>query len=86
MLADLYHLEVEHEPLAHVLAAGPLLAHAHVAGGGRRAPDVPGYNYAGFMAALRAAGYDRRISAECSWEDLESQAAGALAFMRSQWR
>ena len=84
MLADLYHLEVEQEPLAHVLAAGSLLAHAHVAGGGRRAPDVPGYHYPGFMAALRAVGYDRRISAECSWEDLESQAAGALAFMRSQ--
>jgi D-psicose/D-tagatose/L-ribulose 3-epimerase len=85
LLADLYHLELEHEPLAHVVAAGPLLAHIHVAGGSRRAPDLPGYDYAGFMAALRAAGYDRRISAECAWEDLESQAAGALTFMRSQW-
>jgi hypothetical protein len=37
------------------------------------------------MAALRDAGYDRRISAECSWEDLETQAAPALMFMRSQW-
>jgi len=86
MLADLYHLEVEHEPLEHVVDAGPLLAHAHVAGGGRRAPDVPGYDYAGFMAALRTTGYDRRISAECSWEDLESQAAGALAFPRLGWK
>jgi len=85
LLADLYHLEIEREPLSSVVAAGPLLAHAHVAGGGRRAPDVPGYDYPGFMAALRATGYDRRISAECSWEDLESQAAGALAFMRDQW-
>jgi D-psicose/D-tagatose/L-ribulose 3-epimerase len=85
VLADLYHLELEREPLAHVAAAGPLLAHVHVAGGERRAPDVPGYNYRGFMAALRAAGYDRRISAECSWEDLESQAVQALAFLRSQW-
>jgi D-psicose/D-tagatose/L-ribulose 3-epimerase len=85
LLADLYHLELERELLADVVAAGPLLAHIHVAGGGRRAPDVPGYDYPGFMAALRAAGYDRRISAECSWEDLEVQAAGALAFMRSRW-
>jgi D-psicose/D-tagatose/L-ribulose 3-epimerase len=85
LLADLYHLEIEREPLSSVAAAGPLLAHVHVAGGGRRAPDVPGYDYPGFMAALRAAGYDRRISAECSWEDLESQAAGALAFMRDRW-
>lgn len=86
LLADLYHLEVEREPLAHVAAAAPLLAHVHVAGGGRRAPDVPGYDYAGFMAVLQAAAYDARISAECGWEDLEAQAAGALAFMRQSWQ
>lgn len=85
LLADLYHLEVEREPLANVVAATPLLAHVHVAGGGRRAPDVPGYDYPGFMGALRAAGYDRRISAECSWENLEAQAAESLAFMRRKW-
>lgn len=83
LLADLFHLEVEQEPVAHVAAAGPLLAHVHVAGGGRRAPNVPGYDYAGFMAALREAGYDARISAECAWEDLPAQAAAALAFMKS---
>lgn len=83
LLADLFHLEVEQEPVAHVAAAGPLLVHAHVAGGGRRAPNVPGYDYAGFMAALREAGYDARISAECYWEDLPAQAADALAFMKS---
>jgi sugar phosphate isomerase/epimerase len=86
LLADLHHLAIEREPLAHVVAAGPLLAHVHVAGGGRRAPDVAGYDYAGFMAALRAAGYDRRISAECMWEDLGAQAPGALAFMRARWQ
>jgi sugar phosphate isomerase/epimerase len=86
LLADIYHLEVEQEPLAHVAAAGPLLAHVHVAGGGRRAPNVPGYDYAGFMAALHATGYDRRISAECGWENLEAQAAEALAFMRHGWQ
>lgn len=82
LLADLHHLEMEHEPLSHVIAAGPLLAHVHVADGGRRHPGVGGYDYAGMMAALRAAGYDRRISAECSWDDLATQAADALAFMR----
>src|SRR5579859_5230556 len=37
VLADLYHLEVEHEALEVVQRAAPLLAHVHVAGGGRRA-------------------------------------------------
>ena len=85
LLADLHHLEMEHEPLAHVVAAAPLLTHVHVADGGRRAPGVGGYDYAGFMAALRQVGYDRRISAECSWEDLAAQARDAGQFMRRMW-
>ena len=85
LLADLHHLELEHEPLDNVIAAAPLLAHVHVADGGRRAPGLGGYDYAGFMATLREVEYDRRISAECQWEDLAAQAADALTFMRSQW-
>lgn len=82
LLVDLYHLEMEREPLSHVLAAGPLLAHVHVAGGGRRAPNVPGYDYAGLMDTLRQVSYAGRISAECSWEDLPAQALDALTYMR----
>lgn len=85
LLADLYHIEKEHEALDVIATVGPLLAHVHVAGGERRAPDIAGYDYAGFMRALRRVGYDHRISAECSWENLEAQAAGALDFMRRSW-
>lgn len=85
LLADLYHVEVEHEPLAAVADAMPLVVHVHVAGGGRRSPDTPGYDYAGFMQVLRAAGYDARISAECGWENLAEQTPVALQFMREQW-
>jgi sugar phosphate isomerase/epimerase len=85
LLADLHHLELEHEPLGDVIAAAPWLAHVHVADGGRRAPGQGGYDYAGFMHVLHSIGYDRRISAECIWENLEAQAAEALAFMREQW-
>jgi sugar phosphate isomerase/epimerase len=85
LLADLHHLELEREPLEDVIAAAPLLAHVHVADGGRRAPGLGGYDYAGFMRALGSVGYDRRISAECMWDDLAAQAAGALEFMRSRW-
>ena len=85
LLADLHHLAMEHEPFAHVVAAAPHLTHVHVADGGRRAPGVGGYDYAGFMAALRQIGYDRRISAECSWENLADQARDAGQFMRRMW-
>jgi len=85
LLADLHHLEVEHEPLTAVRAAGPLLAHVHVADGERHPPGGGGYDYSGFMRAVQATGYDRRISAECLWEDLDAEVAPALAFMRQSW-
>lgn len=85
LLVDLHHIELEHEPMRDVVDAAPLIAHAHVADGGRRAPGAGGYDYAGFMRALRESGYDRRISAECSWENLGAQAFGALDFMRRSW-
>ena len=86
LLADLYHIEMENEPLSDVVAAASLLAHVHVADTGRRAPGTGQYPYARFMDALRSAGYDRRISAECKWEDLRAQAPQALQFMRERWR
>ncbi|MDW8234129.1 MAG: sugar phosphate isomerase/epimerase family protein [Roseiflexaceae bacterium] len=85
LLADLHHIEVEHEPLEVVANAMPQVVHVHVAGGGRQSPDTPGYDYAGFMRILRAAGYDARISAECNWNSLADQAPVALAFMKAQW-
>ncbi len=86
LLADLYHLELEHEPLGAVAAAAPLLVHVHVADGERTAPGNGGYDYAGFMRVLRQIGYDARISAECRWNDLAGEAPAALAFMRAQWQ
>ena len=85
LLVDLHHLEFEHEPMDHVQLAGALIAHVHVADGERRAPGAGGYHYAEFMSALRQAGYDQRISAECQWEDLATQASSALDFMRRSW-
>jgi sugar phosphate isomerase/epimerase len=85
ILADLFHLELEQEPFENVVRAAPLLRHVHTAGGGRGAPDIPGYDYAGFVKALKQAGYNARISAECSWNDLAAQGPGALAFMRAGW-
>lgn len=86
LLVDLHHMELEQESFADILTAAPLLAHVHVADGGRNAPGTGGYNYAGFMDAIHQTGYNRRISAECRWDDLAAQAAGALAFMRAAWK
>src|SRR5262249_48784394 len=83
--ADLYHLECEHESLNEVVKSGSIIRHVQVAGGSRQAPQLPGYDYSGFVSALATAGYDDRISAECEWRDLREQAAPALEYMRAGW-
>lgn len=65
LLADLYHVAEAGEPLARVAAAGARLAHAHLP-----TPALPetsagaAYDFAGFFTALRAAGYDGRVTVE----------------------
>lgn len=82
VLADLYHLELEHESPEILYKAARLLAHVHVAGGERKSPARPGYDYAGFAKVLHSIGYDARVSAECGWDDFDSEAPQALAVMR----
>lgn len=85
VLADLHHMEMDDEPLANVVTAADMLRHVHVADGERKAPGSGGYNYPGFMQALRQAGYDTRISIECRWDDLATQAASSLKYLHQQW-
>lgn len=65
LLADLFHMHENAEPLQHVAEAGDRLAHIHLA-----TPAIPetgegaAYDFAGFFAALRSAGYDGRVSIE----------------------
>ncbi len=65
LLADQYHMHAEAEPLANVAEAGPRLGHIHLA-----TPAIPEtgkgtiYDFRGFFAALRKAGYDGRLSVE----------------------
>ncbi len=65
LLADLFHLEQEGEPLANLAAAGRRLAHIHLV-----TPSIPetaagpAYDFSGFFTALRQAGYAGRVSVE----------------------
>ena len=86
VLCDFYHLAVENEPLAHLDAAGPLLAHVHIAEPEGRVPPQPGKtDYRPFLAKLKAIGYDRRISIECKWQDMRRELGPALGFLRGEW-
>ncbi|MBU4247718.1 MAG: sugar phosphate isomerase/epimerase [Verrucomicrobia bacterium] len=65
LLADMFHMAREQEPFDDIAAAGERLAHIHLA-----MPSIPemaegvAYDFPGFFAALRQAGYDGRVSVE----------------------
>ena len=81
-LADTYHMEKDDEPLQAIVDSADVLAHAHTADTGRFAPGTGLYDHVALFRALRAAGYDDRLSIECAWQDFASQIAPALAHLK----
>ena len=65
LLVDMFHMDREQEPFADVVAAGKRLAYIYLA-----TPSIPetaeglAYDFTGFFAALRQAGYNDRVSVE----------------------
>ncbi|MGQ9631725.1 MAG: sugar phosphate isomerase/epimerase family protein [bacterium] len=85
VLADLYHVMMEDEPLSHIVEAKDKLIHIHVADGNDRLyPGGGDYDYAAFKRALDEASYDSGISAECRWENFEEEAPKALKYMKER--
>jgi sugar phosphate isomerase/epimerase len=82
-LCDYYHIERQGESLNGVALAAPWLRHAHTAGPDRACP-APDQTQHLYLAALRDAGYDERLSIEARCEDEESARAG-LATLRRLW-
>lgn len=99
VLADLYHISVEGETYAGMIAAANRLGHVHVADADRSAPgEGMETDYAGFFRALKQIGYAGAISIEARWRttvrdelrgenaiDREPEHHRALAFIRRQW-
>ena len=88
VLVESYHLREMDEPEWHLAAwGGEFLRHTHFAQqAGRLCPSLerPDEHYRIYFDALKKAGYDARVSCEAySDGDFESDAAGALAFLRS---
>lgn len=83
VLADLYHIEEENEPIQHVIEAGPDLVHTHTADTGRLYPGSGSYPHREFIEALRAIGYNDRMSVECKFNDFDTECRKALQFLRA---
>ena len=85
VLADLYHISVEKEGFHGVLGAGYDIEHVHVSSADRGPPREDGADWTSMFRALKALGYDARLSMECRWTDFEREAPGALAFLKRAW-
>jgi len=85
LLADIFHMLRDGEGPESILEYGDLLVHLHIAENDKRAaPGTNGENFIPYLQALKKVGYSGRMSIECRWEDLETQAGPALDYIRRQ--
>jgi sugar phosphate isomerase/epimerase len=85
VLADLYHLVLEAEPMAHLVEADIRISHVHVADTERRAPGQGTYPYQAFFSTLQEIDYDNRCSVECHWDNLRTESGPALEYLQGMW-
>jgi len=86
LLADIYHMACNNESPEDILPWSSLLSHVHVAEKQERAaPGRHGEDFRPYFAALHQAGYDRRISIECNWQDLATEVSRGIETLREQW-
>jgi len=88
LMIDFYHLASEKEDPAIVGRAREHIRHLHMANPeGRVFPrEWAEYDYAPFFAALKAIGYDARISVEASTTNLAADAPPAIGLLRRAFR
>ena len=83
VVADLFHIMLEHEGFDVVRRHAGRVAHAHIADTDRRPPGQGDWPLREFLTALREGGYRGAVSIECVWADLAAEAGDALAALRA---
>lgn len=83
VVADLFHIMLEQEPLDVIRTHADRVAHAHIADTGRIPPGQGDWPLAEFLQALRGSGYQGHVSIECLWTDVATEAGPALAAVRA---
>lgn len=85
LLVDFYHMLMEGEGLGSIEKYGHLIQHTHIAEKeGRAAPGTYNEDFTAYFKALENVRYKGKISIECKWEDLETQAPTAIAAIKNQ--
>ena len=85
LTVDYYHLLLAGGSAADLEAAHGLVAHVHTADANRRPPGTEGADQLGLLQALRAIGYDDRLSMECRFTSFDQEAPVALEYLRGLW-
>ena len=88
VLVDFYHLSVEEEPVSNLVSEGQTyLRHVHFANPkGRVYPEnLEAGSYESFISALKAIGYDNRISCEAYTNNYDISAPKTLEFLRDKF-
>ena len=84
VLADLYHIWQEDEPMENIVDAAQYLAHVHIAEPVKRSfPGNDDFDFTEFFSALKKAGYNGRVSCECKFDDFDTDIVTALKTMKS---
>ena len=84
VLADLYHIWQESEPMSNIADAAEWLAHVHIAEPVKRSyPGNDNFDFSDFFSALKSAGYKGRVSCECRFDDFDQDVETALHTMKS---
>lgn len=85
LLADLFHMLRNGEGPESLATHGALLAHTHLAEKETRsAPGVKGDDFRPYLRALRAGGYNHRMSIESGWGDFGAEIGPSLKALRGQ--
>lgn len=84
LLVDYFHWARDNDSIEDIVAAGPLLAHVHVATmPNRLAPGAEPCELGAFFDALNAGGYDGRVSIEAKFTDPPVDLPRALETMKA---
>jgi len=84
VLADIYHLQVEAEPISVIRSGSDILAHVHLADSGRRYPGSGTYPLPELFETLHELGYQGGASVECRWgDDWLTEARQAAQYLRA---
>ncbi|MDF2721209.1 MAG: sugar phosphate isomerase/epimerase [Paenibacillus sp.] len=86
VLADTYHMAKDGEPFENMVTHKDMLRHVHVANDSRIGFGSDDFQTAKFVDCIRRAGYDGRLSIECSWKDFSADAGSGLAFFNQMFQ